>query len=311
MNSLQMQGLSREAKGAVDATQKEESLQNDSNLFLLPSALILGLVMLAPLGYAVYLSGFDYFMGQSKTFIGLSNYQFLLWDERFWSSLGRTFFIVICSVTLEFLSGLLIAYGLYNLVAGSRVFNVLIMLPNIVTPVVSGMFLRWVFAPEWGLLDISLNTLGLTGPDFLSDPLMARITIILADMWQYTPFLVLVLFAGLNGVDRSQVEAAQIDGVGGWSMLWRIMVPNMRPIIVFVLAIRLMDSFRFFDQIFVLTAGGPGTATETLSLYTYSLGFKVLDIGKASALGVMTLLIELVCVLTMIRIVYRKEKGAF
>ena len=103
-------------------------------------------------------------------------------------------------------------------------------------------------------------------------------------MWQNTPFLILVLFAGLNTVDRSQIEAAQIDGVGPWKMLMKIMVPNIRPIIVFVLAIRLMDSFRFFDQDLRSHWGGPGTATETLTMYTYALGFKILDIGTASAL---------------------------
>ena len=112
----------------------------------------------------------------------------------------------------------------------------------------------------------------------------------LADSWQFTPFMILVLYAGLNTVDQSQIEAAQIDGAGIWTLLFRIMLPAIRPLIVFVLAIRLMDAFRFFDTIYVLTAGGPGTATETITLYTYALAFRLLQIGKASALGVLTLL---------------------
>jgi multiple sugar transport system permease protein len=300
----------------VSTTRKQEkeaqaNLRGDSNLFLLPSAVILGAVMIAPLLFAIYLSFFSYFLGQDKSFVWLANYGTLLTEGRFWKSLGTTLYIVFASVTLEFCSGLLIAYGLYNLARGGRVFNVLLMLPNIITPVVSGVFLRWVFVPEWGLMDVTLKTIGIAGPDFLGNAFWARITIILADMWQHTPFMVLVLFAGLNSVDRSQIEAAQIDGIGPFRMLTRIMVPNIKPLIVFVLAIRLMDAFRFFDQIFVLTAGGPGTATETLTMYTYALGFNLLNIGTASALGVMTLLIELVIVLLMIRIVYRKEKGAF
>jgi multiple sugar transport system permease protein len=291
--------------------EKETRLQNDSMLFLVPSALILIVVMVAPLVFAFYLSTVHYYLGGTKVFAGADNYIRLLTEGRFWTSLVRTTLIVFASVALEFWVGLLIAFGLYNLTSGVRVFNVLMMLPNIITPVVSGIFLRWVFVPEWGLLDVTLHTFGLSGPDFLGDAFWARITIVLADMWQYTPFLTLVLYAGLNTVDRSQIEAAQIDGIGPWGMLLRIMVPNIRPVIVFVLAIRLMDSFRFFDQIFVLTGGGPGTATETLTMYTYALGFRLLDVGTASALGVLTLVIEMLVVLLMIRIVYRKEKGAF
>ncbi|SFU19617.1 sugar ABC transporter permease [Mesorhizobium sp. YR577] len=296
---------------ASDEKANDAALHNDSMWFLLPSALILGGVMVAPLLYAIYLSLFNYFIGQEKTFIWFANYANLLVDGRFWGSLAKTLYIVFTAVALEFCTGLLIAYGLYNLTVGARFFNVFMMLPNIITPVVSGVFLRWVFVPDWGLIDVMLNTFGMNGPDFLSSPFWARITIILADMWQFTPFMVLVLFAGLNTVDRSQIEAAQIDGIGPFRMLTKIMVPNIRPLIVFVLAIRLMDSFRFFDQIFILTAGGPGTATETLTMYTYALGFNLLSIGAASALGVLTLLIELAVVLLMIRLVYRKEKGAF
>jgi multiple sugar transport system permease protein len=123
--------------------------------------------------------------------------------------------------------------------------------------------------------------------------------------------MILVLYAGLNTVDPAQIEAAQIDGAGTWMLLFRIMLPSIRPLIAFVLAIRLMDAFRFFDQIYVLTAGGPGTATETITLYTYALGFRLLQVGKASALGVITLLLVAGAVATMILALYRREKGAF
>jgi len=142
-------------------------------------------------------------------------------------------------------------------------------------------------------------------------PDRARVTVVLADSWQFTPFMILVLYAGLNTVDHSQIEAAQIDGAGVWTLLFRIMLPAIRPLIVFVLAIRLMDAFRFFDTIYVLTSGGPGTATETITLYTYALAFRLLQIGKASALGVLTLLFVAALVALMIRLVYRRERGAF
>ncbi len=281
-------------------------------LFLAPSAAVLGCVMLFPLGYALWLSLLNYDLGSgSRVFIGLGNYRELLGDARLWDTLSRTLGIVLSAVGLEFCLGLLIAYGLYRLTFGVRVLNLLLFLPNIVTPVVAALFLRWIFIGRWGLVSGLLIGWGIFPPDFLGDPMWARVTVVLADAWQFTPFMILVLYAGLNTVDQSQIEAAQIDGAGVWMLLFRIMLPSIRPLIVFVLAIRLMDAFRFFDTIYVLTGGGPGTATETITLYTYALAFRLLQVGKACALGVLTLLFVAMLVATMIRIVYRREKGAF
>jgi len=281
-------------------------------LFLAPSALVLLCVMIFPLGYALWLSLLNYDLGSgSREFIGLGNYVELLADERFWNTLGRTLGIVTTAVGLEFCLGLLVAYGLYRLTFGVRVLNLLMFMPTIVTPVVAALFLRWIFIGRWGLIAGFLINWGIFPPDFLGDPAWARLTVVLADSWQFTPFMILVLFAGLNTVDQSQIEAAQIDGAGVWRQLFSIMLPSIRPLIVFVLAIRLMDAFRFFDTIYVLTAGGPGTATETITLYTYALAFRLLQIGKASALGVLTLIFVAILVAVMIRVVYRREKGAF
>jgi multiple sugar transport system permease protein len=269
-------------------------------------------VLLFPLGYAIWLSLFNYDLGSgSSEFIALGNYTDLLTDNRFWSSLNRTVGIVLAAVGLEFSLGLAIAYGLYRLTFGVRVLNLLLFLPNIVTPVVAALFLRWIFMGRWGLIAGTLISFGIFPPDFLGDPAWARVTVVLADSWQFTPFMILVLYAGLNTVDQSQIEAAQIDGAGPLTTLFRIMLPSIRPLIVFVLAIRLMDAFRFFDSIYVLTSGGPGTATETITLYTYALAFRLLQVGKASALGVLTLLFVAALVAVMIRVVYRRDRGAF
>ena len=281
-------------------------------LFLLPSGVVLTGVMLFPLGYAFWLSLHNYDLGSgSRDFIGLGNYAELLGDERFWNTLLRTVAIVMTAVSLEFCLGLMVAYGLYRLTFGVRVLNLLMFLPNIVTPVVAALFLRWIFIGRWGLVSGLLISWGIFPPDFLGDPVWARVTVVLADAWQFTPFMILVLYAGLNTVDQSQIEAAQIDGAGVWTLLFHIMLPSIRPLIVFVLVIRLMDAFRFFDTLYVLTAGGPGTATETITLYTYALAFRLLQVGKACALGVLTLVCVAMLVAVMIRVIYRREKGAF
>lgn len=281
-------------------------------LFLVPSGLMISLVLLYPLGYAIYLSFFNYYLGgQEPVFIGFGNYAALFGDERFWSSIGKTVLIVAGAVSLEFVLGLAVAFGLYKLTFGVKPLNLLMFLPHIVTPVVAALFLRWIFTGRWGLLDSIIMSFNIFPPDWLGSPGWARLTVILADAWQFTPFMILVLYAGLNTVDSSQIESAQMDGAGNWTILTKIMLPAIKPLILFVLAIRIMDAFRFFDQIYVLTAGGPGTATETLTMYTYALAFRLLEIGKASALGVLTLLLSAITIGLVIAVLYRRDKGAF
>ena len=281
-------------------------------MFLVPSAIVLFAVMVFPLGYAIYLSLFDYDIGAGVfRFVGIGNYSTLLGEQEFWDSLGRTIVIVTSAVALEFVTGMVVAYGLYWLTFGVKALNTLMFMPSIITPVVAALFLRWMFIGRWGLLSGLMISFGIFPPDFLGDPNWARMTVVLADAWQFTPFMILVLYAGLNTVDQSRIEAAEVDGAGPWMLLFRIMMPAIRPLILFVLAIRVMDAFRFFDQIYVLTAGGPGNATETVTIYTYQLAFRLMQIGKASALGVITLLITAAAIVAIIATLYRRERGAF
>ena len=280
-------------------------------MFLVPSGLLLAAVMFFPLGYALYLSLCHYDLGTgAHEFIGLGNYAALLADERLWASLSRTIGIVASSVGLEFFTGVLVAYGLYLLTRGVKTFNLLLFLPSVITPVVAGLFLKWIFMGRWGLIDNLMISFNFFPIDWLGSAFWARVAIVLADAWQHTPFVILVMYAGLNTVDQSQIEAAKLDGAGAWTVLFRIMLPSIKPLILFVLVIRIMDSFRLFDMVYVLTAGGPGTATETITMYTYTLAFRLLLIGKASALGVITLIAIAAMTAGVIAVLYRRERGA-
>ena len=271
-------------------------------LFFLPSFGLLAVVLLWPLGYAIYLSFFDYYLGSGdRTFIGLGNYIELLTEERLWNSMWTTIIIAFGSVGVEFVIGFALALALYRLNGSAKVFSVLLFLPHIVTPVVAALFLKWMLASNWGLVDATLLTFDIEPPVWLGDPLWAKISVIMADAWVFTPLVMMVLYAALQGLDTSLIEAAQIDGASSLSILRHIIVPALIPAIVFVISIRLMDVFRFFDLIYVLTGGGPGTATETITIYTYQLGFRMLEIGKASALGVITLIVVAALLLTINR----------
>jgi len=261
-------------------------------LFMVPSFGLLTVVLLWPLAYAIYLSLFDYYLGaHAMHFVGLANYFGLLTEVRLWQSLLTTVIIAFGSVGTEFVLGFVLAYALYKLTFSVRVFTILLFLPHIITPVVATLFLKWILTSNWGLLDATLLALNINPPDWLGNPIWAKICVIMADAWIFTPFMMLVLYAALQTLDEAQLEAAKIDGASGWQTLRHVVFPALVPVIVFTVSVRLMDVFRFFDTIYVLTGGGPGTATETITMYTYQLGFKLLQVGKASALGVITLII--------------------
>lgn len=281
------------AKHMTDARQKAnvKSGFDLHLLFILPSAITLGMVLLFPIFYTLYLSFFDHNLNAgTNTFIGFGNYTALLSETRVWASLGRTIMIAGTAVLMETVLGLFVAYGFYNLVRGAKTLNLLFFIPQVITPVVAAVFFRWVFIGQFGLISATLAGFGIEAPDFLGTAFWAPITVIWGDVWQFTPLVVLILYAGMLGIDESQMEAARMDGAGSMRLLRHIVIPALKPFIIFTVMIRMMDAFRYFDSIYVLTAGGPGTATETVTMYTYVLAFRLLDAGKASALGVLTLL---------------------
>jgi ABC-type sugar transport system permease subunit len=281
-------------------------------LFMLPSLAVMAVVLVYPLASAIYYSFLRYYLGGgTPQFIGVANYVELLGDERFWGDLLNTVIIVGASVALQLVMGMALALALYAATRGVRLISLLNFLPNVVTPVVGAIFLKWLFIGRFGLLDSTLISFDIYPPNWLGDPVWAKITLILADTWKFMPFLMLVLYAGLQAFDTQLLEAAQIDGANAWQRLRYVILPMMKPLILFVVAIRAMDAFRFFDLVYVLTNGGPGTATETVTLYTYQIGFRMLEVGKASALGVITLVIVAAMIAGLIFMMSRRGREAF
>ena len=281
-------------------------------LFMLPSLAVMTVVLVYPLASAIYYSFLRYYLGGgTPQFIGVANYVELLGDERFWGDLLNTVIIVGASVALQLVMGMALALALYAATRGVRLISLLNFLPNVVTPVVGAIFLKWLFIGRFGLLDSTLISFDIYPPNWLGDPVWAKITLILADTWKFMPFLMLVLYAGLQAFDTQLLEAAQIDGANAWQRLRYVILPTMKPLILFVVAIRAMDAFRFFDLVYVITNGGPGTATETITLYTYQIGFRMLEVGKASALGVLTLIIVAAMIAGLIVLMSRRGREAF
>jgi multiple sugar transport system permease protein len=284
--------------------------RRDRLIFLVPSMTVLAVLLVYPLAYSLGLSFYNYYLPVPRTtFIGLDNFRFILADDAFWEALDVTARFTGAAVAIEVVLGIAVALLLDARIPCRRFVNTVVLLPMAITPAVAGLLMRWMFESNWGLVNYFLGLVGVRGPGWTGDPAWALWSIIFADVWQNTPFVVLVVYAGLQSVPVEPLEAAMVDGASRAQTLAHVVFPFLRPLVLFVLIIRSMDAFRIFDQVFVMTGGGPGTTTQTITFYNYVMAFRQLRMGRASALGVITLLILSLVIGAWIYLLYRREKG--
>jgi multiple sugar transport system permease protein len=218
-------------------------------------------------------------------FTGLANFRALLADARFWNALGNTAYFTAVSVALELGLGLAIALGLRRAFPGRGLLRALVVLPWAVPSVVSAKIWAWLLTPEIGAVDVLL---GRPDIDWLGTPALALHAAILVDVWKTTPFVALLLLAGLEAIPPDLYRAAKADGAGPARTLFAVTLPLLRPTLRVVLLFRALDAFRVFDTVFVLTGGGPADTTETLSIYAYRTLFRELAFGYGSAVALAT-----------------------
>ena len=284
--------------------------RRDRLIFLVPSMTVLTVLLVYPLAYSLGLSFYNYYLPVSRTtFVGFDNFRFILGDDAFWEALGVTARFTGAAVAIEVVLGIAVALLLDARIPCRRFVNTVVLLPMAITPAVAGLLMRWMFESNWGLVNYFLGLVGVRGPGWTGDPAWALWSIIFADVWQNTPFVILVIYAGLQSVPVEPLEAAMVDGASRAQTLAHVVFPFLRPLVLFVLIIRSMDAFRIFDQVFVMTGGGPGTTTQTITFYNYVMAFRQLRMGRASALGVITLLILSLVIGAWIYLLYRREKG--
>jgi len=255
-------------------------------------------ILFYPLLYSIGLSFSNYYLPvPRKSFVGLDNFRTILGDDAFWDALRVTARFTGAAVAIELVLGVAVALLLDSRIPCRRFVVTVVLLPMTITPAVAGLLMRWMFEGNWGLVNYFLSLAGMRGPGWTGDPFWALWSIILADVWQNTPFVILVIYAGLQSIPAEPLEAAMVDGASRVQTLAHVIFPFLRPLVLFVLIIRSMDAFRIFDQVFVMTGGGPGTSTQTITFYNYVMAFRMLRMGRASALGV------------WIHLLYHKEKG--
>jgi ABC-type sugar transport system permease subunit len=234
-------------------------------------------------------------------FIGAANYVEAFADGRFRGALGRTAVFVAVTVSLEIVIGLLLALYLESVTRFRAIIRTAVLLPWAIPTVVAALIWRFVFESPNGVASAVLTRLGLMPPTWFADPLAAWMPLVVADVWKTAPFVALLLLAGLQAIDRSLYEAAAIDGATPWRQFTDITLPLLRPAMTVALLFRALDAFRVFDIVFVMTAGGPGTATEPIALYTYSSLMQNLRFGFGSALSVIIFAVAFLFALGTIR----------
>jgi multiple sugar transport system permease protein len=257
-------------------------------LLIAPTMLVLTVVSLVPFIYAAYLSVHQAKYGRVTDFIGFDNYISLFTDARFWNAMEVALIFVAVAVPIEFMMGLAGALVLNQNIRGRSILVPLLFMPAMMAPIVVGLLWKIMLAGSWGFLSYNiLERFGLIGDtSVFASPNLALYALIFVDIWQWTPFMMLAFFAGLQALPLGPYRAAAVDGASGLQIFFRLTLPMMAPLLAVVGLLRFIDAFKVFDTVFILTGGGPGVATETPSMLAYKMTFEFWNIGEASALAI-------------------------
>jgi len=279
--------------------------------FMAPAMIIIILALLYPLGYMVYGSfrAWDPSQNISESeFVGLKNYITLFYDPAFRESLVVTLTFAICVVFSELVIGVGLALMLDRNIRGMSVLRTLFILPMMIAPVVVGLMWRYMYHPTVGTFNKTLKSFGLDGIDWLGQN--ALLSVIIADVWQWTPFIFILSLAALQSLPRSAIEAAKIDGATSWQQIIHIKLPLMMPVLIVTALLRLIDAFKVLEVILVMTEGGPGLSTEILALRISRTATEFRELGVAAAMSNYLLIILLILTVSMYAITRIQENRA-
>jgi multiple sugar transport system permease protein len=274
----------------------------------MPAVLFVLVMMAFPILYTVRLSFFEWSMSAAvpPKWIGLDNYVKLLSDTRFWHAVKATVGFSAGALILETVLGVAIALLLHRNFRGKEFAKTIFLLPMVATPVAMGLVWVLIYEPTNGILNVMLKSVGLKPMNWLGSVDQVIPSLVVIDVWQWTPMISLIVMAGLTTLPQDPYESADVDGAAGWQKLFYITLPLLRPTILTAVMLRLIDVIKTFDIIYATTQGGPGTASETLNIYGYVLAFHYFQLGKASAL--LVLFFMLVLGLTLLMILARRGK---
>jgi multiple sugar transport system permease protein len=272
--------------------------------FLAPALLVVFAVLVFPIAFSLFVSAFDWPLsagGGERRFVGLGNYVELSASPEFWNSLKLQLGFIFIALPIELLFGYAAALLLNREFFGARVVRTLLLLPVFFLPIISGMTWRFMLQPRYGPLNALLLKLGAPEVTWLSDPTFAYLAVVAQDVWRMWPFMFMILYAGLTNIPGELLEAAQIDGAGFWRKQRSLIVPLMTPTILTALLLRIIDALRIFSEVYVMTEGGPGSATSLFSLFANRVAFGYGKVGLASAMAIFLLVLSVLFATTLVR----------
>lgn len=256
-------------------------------VFPAPAVLFIVVMMAFPIVYTLWISLTEWSMSAvtPAKFVGLKNYTYMFGkDHRFWMAVWRTFYFTGLAVVGETLVGLVLAMMLNRDFPGKNLLKTLFLLPMVATPVAIGMVWLLMFEPSIGYMNYLMKLFHLPAQPWLASEAGALPSLVLVDIWQWTPMMALIMLAGLVSMPADPFEAAEVDGASPWQIFWNVTLPMLRPTMGIAVILRSIDALKTFDIIYSMTQGGPNYATETLNLYGYNLGFNYFQMGAASSL---------------------------
>jgi len=279
--------------------------------FLAPAAAVMIVALLYPIGYMVYASFLDWNPSQrigEADWVGLRNYTNLWSDPNFRESFSVTLIFAAIVVSLEMVLGVGLALLLDRKIRGMSALRTVFILPMMIAPIVVGLMWRYMYHPSVGVFNRTLNDLGFSSIPWLSDPAWALPSVIIADVWQWTPFIFILALAALQSLPQSILEASRIDGASGWQQVWFIKLPLMMPVLIIAALLRLIDAFKVLEVILVMTNGGPGLSTEIVALRISRTVSEFRELGVAAAMSNYLLLLLFVLTVGMFLLTKAAER---
>lgn len=258
--------------------------------------------MLYPFIFSLWLSLQDYRLTRINDvqFVGFENFGFIATDQSFLNAMGNTISFVASAVIFELILGLSLALLIQKLLIFRGFVRSILLAPMFITPIAVGLMFRFLLNSEIGIIPFYLLRFGVSLDWF--GPELALFSIVLIDVWQWTPFMLLMFLAGLEALPKTPFEAARVDGAGRWLTFSSITLPMLRPVIVVALIIRALDAFKVFEYVFAITRGGPGNSTETIMYYIYQTGFRFFRMGEAAAASILLIIFILVFVILIVNL---------
>lgn len=279
-------------------------------LFMAPAVAILLVALVWPLLYSVWLSFHEWKLGMpidAAEFNGLQNYRILLSDPDTWVSLRVTLIFAFAVVFFEMTLGVALALMLDRSIRGMSALRTAFIMPMMVAPIVVGLMWRYIYDQQFGPLAQLFRAFGFESPQWLTSPHMALPSVIIADVWQWTPFIFILALAALQGLPKPVIEAARVDGASTLQTVFLVKLPLILPVIIVAALLRLIDAFKVLEVIFIMTGGGPGLATEIMSMRIYKTAFEFQQLGRASALS--NLLLLVVAIISVVFVVFNKARN--